>query len=147
MQVVHPICCGLDVHQAQLTACLRRVDTDGQVTTAVREFATTYDALLTLSEWLIEQQCPVVALESTGVYWRPVYHVLVGTVEVLVGHAQEMRWRPGHKTDKADARWIAELLARGTVGGRARRWAAPECRRRRGCHGLPGRALCAGPAG
>jgi transposase len=115
MQVVHPICCGIDVHQAQLTACLRRVDTDGQVTTDVREFATTYDALLTLSTWLSEQQCPVVALESTGVYWRPVYHVLVGTVEVLVGHAQEMRRRPGRKTDKADARWIAELLAHGLI--------------------------------
>jgi transposase len=112
---VHPICCGIDVHQAQLTACLRRVDTDGQVTQEVREFATTYDALLTLSTWLTEQQCPVVALESTGVYWRPVYHVLVGTVEVLVSHAQEMRRRPGHKTDKADARWIAELLAHGLM--------------------------------
>jgi transposase len=115
MQVVHPICCGLAVHQAQLTACLRRVDTDGQVTTDVREFATTYDALLTLSTWLTEQQCPVVALESTGVYWRPVYHILVGTVEVLVGNAQEMRRRPGHKTDKADARWMAELLAHGLI--------------------------------
>jgi transposase len=115
MQVVHPICCGIDVHQAQLTACLRRVNTDGQVTTDVRAFATTYDALLTLSAGLSEQHCPVVALESTGVYWRPVYHVLVGTVEVLVGHAQEMRRRPGHKTDKADARWIAELLAHGLI--------------------------------
>ena len=64
MQVVHPICCGIDVHQAQLTACLRRVDADGQVTQEVREFATTYDALLTLSTWLTEEQCPVAALES-----------------------------------------------------------------------------------
>ena len=115
MPVVHPICCGIDVHQAQLTACLRRVDMDGQVTHEVREFATTYDALLTLSTWLTEAQCPGVALESTGVYWRPVSHVLVGTVEGLVGHAQEMRRRPGHKTDKADARWIAELLAHGLI--------------------------------
>ena len=115
MQVVHPICRGIDVHQAQLTACLRRVDTDGQVTQEVREFATTDDALLTLSTWLTGEQCPVVALESTGVHWRPVYHVLVGMVEVLVGHAQEMRRRPGHKTDKADARWIAELLAHGLI--------------------------------
>jgi transposase len=115
MQAVHPICWGIDGHQAQLTACLRRVDTDGQVTKEVRDFATTYDALLTLSTWLTEQQCPIVALESTGVYWRPVYHVLVGTVEVLVGNAQEMRRRPGRKTDKADARWIAELLAHGLI--------------------------------
>src|SRR5437764_5168341 len=115
MQVVHPICCGIDVHQAQLTACLRRVDMDGQVTKEVREFATTYDALLTFSTWLTEQQCSVVAMESTGVYWRPGYHVLEGTVEVLVGNAQEMRRRPGAKTDKADARWIAELLAHGLI--------------------------------
>ncbi len=68
-----------------------------------------------MSEWLPEQQCPVVALESTGVSWRPIDHVLVGTVEVLVGNAQEMRRRPGRKTDKADARWIAELLAHGLM--------------------------------
>jgi transposase len=71
--------------------------------------------LFTLSERLTEQQCPVVAMESTDVPWRPVYHVLVSTVEVLVGNAQEMRRRPGHKTDKADARWMAELLAHGLI--------------------------------
>jgi transposase len=115
MQVIHPICCGIDVHQAQLTVCLRRVTEDGQVTQEVREFATTYPALLALLDWLSVQQCPVVAMESTGVYWRPVYHVLAGTVEVLVGNAHEMRRRPGRKTDKADARWIAELLAHGLI--------------------------------
>jgi transposase len=115
MQVVHPIGCGIDVHQAQLTACLRRVATEVQVTTDVRDFATTDDALLTLGTWLTEEQCPVAALESTGVYWRSIYHVLEGMVEVLVGNAQEMRRRPGHKTDKADARWIAELLAHGLI--------------------------------
>jgi transposase len=115
MQVVHPICCGIDVHQAQLTACLRQVTEDGQVMQEVREFATTYPALLALLDWLSGQQCPVVAMESTGVYWRPVYHVLAGTMEVLVGNAHEMRQRPGRKTDKADARWIAELLAHGLI--------------------------------
>jgi transposase len=115
MQVVHPVCCGIDVHQAHLTACLRCVEGDGQVTQEMREFATTYSALLALTEWLVEQHCPVVAMESTGVYWQPVYHVLCGMLEVLVGHAQEMRRRPGHKTDKADARWIAELLAHGLI--------------------------------
>jgi transposase len=115
MQVVHPICCGIDVHQACVTACLRQVQEDGQVTTEVREFATTYDALLALSDWLTAQHCPIVAMESTGVYWQPLYHVLVGTVEVLVGNPQEMRRRPGHKTDPADARWIAELLAHGLI--------------------------------
>ena len=115
MQVVHPICCGLDVHQARLTACLRHVNDAGQVTTEWREFGTIYSELLALSDWLVAQHCPVVAMESTGVYWKPIYHVLVGVVEVLVGNAREMRPRPGHKTDPADARWIAELLAHGLI--------------------------------
>jgi transposase len=115
MQVVHPVCCGLDVHQASLTACLRRMRDDEQITTEVRVFGTTYAALLALSDWLSASHCPVVAMESTGVYWRPVYHVLAGTVEVLVGNAREMRPRPGKKTDPADATWIAELLAHGLI--------------------------------
>jgi transposase len=70
MQVMHPICCGIDVHQARLTACVRQVDAHGQVRKEVREFATTYTALLALADWLVEQHCPVVAMESTGVYVR-----------------------------------------------------------------------------
>ena len=115
MQVVHPVCCGLDVHQATLTACLRRVSDDSRITTEWREIGTTYPALLALSDWLVAQHCPVVAMESTGVYWKPIYHVLVGVVEVMVGNARDMRPRPGKKTDKADARWIAELLAHGLI--------------------------------
>jgi transposase len=68
MQVEHPICCGIDVHKDTLTACLRRVEADGQVSKEGREFATTYPSLLALSDWLVEQHCPVVAMESTGVY-------------------------------------------------------------------------------
>jgi len=94
MDVVYPVCCGIDVHQAHLTACLRRVQEDGHVTKDVQEFATTYPALLILLDWLIAQHCPVVALESTGVYWKPVYHVLAGSLEVLVGNAQDMQQQP-----------------------------------------------------
>ena len=112
---MHPLCGGIDVHQAQLTDCRRRVDADGQVTQEVREFATTDDAVLTLSTWLTEQQGPVVALERTGVYGRPVYHVRAGRVAVLGGKAQEMQRRPGPKTDTADARWMAELVAHGLI--------------------------------
>jgi transposase len=115
MQVVHPVCCGLDVHQATLKACLRYVSADGQITTELRDFGTISSELLALSDWLIAQHCPIVAMESTGVYWKPIYHVLVGVVEVIVGNAREMRPRPGHKTDPADARWIAELLAHGLI--------------------------------
>jgi transposase len=115
MEVVYPICCGIDGHQATLTACLRRVSQDGQITTELREFGTTYNDLLTLSDWLVAVNCPVVALESTGVYWKPIYHVLVGVAEVFIGNAYDMRRRPGKKTDKADALWIAELLAHGLI--------------------------------
>ena len=75
MQVIHPVCCGIDCHQAQLTVCLRRVSEDGQITTQWREFGTIYQDLLALSDELVEEACPVVAMESTGVYWKPVYHV------------------------------------------------------------------------
>jgi transposase len=115
MQIVHAVCCGLDVHQATLTACLRRVSEEGQITTQLRESGTTYPELLALGDWLVAQDCPVVAMESTGVYWKPIYHVLSGVVEVVVGNAREIRPRPGKKTDKADATWIAELLAHGLI--------------------------------
>src|SRR5215831_4305964 len=79
MQVEHPVCCGIDVHKDMLTACLRRAEGNGQVSKAVREFATTYQALLALADWLAEHHCPVGAMDSTDGYWKPVYHGLVGT--------------------------------------------------------------------
>jgi transposase len=115
MQVEHPVCCGIDVHKDTLTACLRRVDANGQVSKEGREFATTYPSLLALSDWLVEQHCPVVAMESTGVYGKPVYHVRCGAVEVYIGNAHEMRRRPGKKTETTAAAWIAELLAHGLI--------------------------------
>jgi transposase len=65
--------------------------------------------------WLIEQDCPLIALESTGVYWRPIYHVLAEVVEVVLANARDVRQRPGKKTDKAEATWSAELLAHGLI--------------------------------
>ncbi len=109
MQVVYPVCCGIDGHAVQLTACLRRVKDDGQISTEWRDFGTTYDQLLVLRAWLDEQGCPIVVLESTGVYWKPIYHVLVATLEVVVANAPSVRQRPGKKTEKADAAWLAEL--------------------------------------
>jgi len=72
MQVEHPVCGGIDVHKDTRTAGLRRVDANGHVSKEGREFATTYTSLFALSDWLVEQPCPVVAMESTGVYWKPV---------------------------------------------------------------------------
>jgi transposase len=115
MQVIHPVCCGIDVHAAQLTACLRRISEDGQITTEVVEYGTTYGALVAFRSWLQAHQCPIVALESTGVYWKPVYHVLSEAVEVYLANSRDVRQRPGKKTDKRDATWIAELLAHGLL--------------------------------
>ncbi len=115
MEIVHPVCCGIDVHAAQLTACRRRVSEDGQITTELVEFAPTYRELLACRSWWQEQRCGVVALESTGVYWKPVSHVLSDTVDVHVAKSRDVRQRPGKKTDKRDATWIAELLAHGLI--------------------------------
>ena len=115
MQVIHPVCCGIDVHAAPLTACLRQVSEDGQITTEVVAYGTTYGALVAFRSWLQAPQCPIVALESTGVYWKPVSHVLSEAVEVYVANSRDVRQRPGKKTAKRDATWSAELLAHGLL--------------------------------
>jgi transposase len=115
MQVIHPVCCGIDVHAAQLTACLRRVSDEGQITTEWVECGPTYRELGAFRTWLQDQQCPVVALESTGVYWQPVYHVRSEAVEVVLANSRDVRQRPGKKTDKSDATWMADLLAHGLI--------------------------------
>jgi transposase len=112
---VSPGWCGIAGHQAQLTACRRQVEGAGHVTQEVRAFGPPTSALLTLLAWLVAPPCPVVALESTGVYWQPVYHVRSGAVDVLVGHPSEMRRRPGRKTAPAEARWSAAWLAHGRM--------------------------------
>lgn len=115
MQVVYPVCWGIDGHAAPLTACLRRVHDDGTLRTEGRDFGTTYDHLLACRPWLNEQHGPIGVLESPGVYWKPISHVLVETLEVVVANAGSVRPRPGKKTDKADAAWRAALLAHGLV--------------------------------
>ena len=108
MEMVHPICCGLDVHQASISACMRQVMADGMIKLESR---TTMRGLTSLLEWLVENGCGIAAMESTGVYWKPVYHVLSPVVTVWVANAAEVKQRRGKKTDKADAKWLAELLA------------------------------------
>lgn len=115
METVYSVCCGLDVHQASVAACLRRVASDGTIGTESRQFATTVQGLRELSQWLTEAGCPIAAMESTGVYWKPVFHVLSATVEVWVVNARHVKQRRGKKTDRADAQWIAELLAYGLI--------------------------------
>lgn len=112
MQVVHEVCCGLDVHKKSVTACVvwaagRRHET--------REFGTFTKELLELSDWL--RRCGVThaAMESTGVYWKPVWNLLEGQFEVLLVNAQHIKAVPGRKTDQRDSEWIADLLQHGLL--------------------------------
>jgi transposase len=107
--------CGFDVHQATVVACLLIVRKDGRVQKQLRTFGTTTRELLSLRAWLLSEGCTHVALESTGVYWKPVYAVLEGAFQIVVANAQHVKKVPGRKTDVKDAEWIADLLCHGLL--------------------------------
>jgi len=115
MNVVYERCCGLDVHKKMLVACLIVPGADGQRQKQVRSYSTMLADLLALRDWLTAAGCTHVAMESTGVYWKPIYNVLDGSVEVLVVNAQHLKAVPGRKTDVHDAEWIADLLQHGLL--------------------------------
>jgi transposase len=117
MEVVHDRCCGLDVHKRFVAACLITPGPDGAVQKSHRTFGTMTEDLLALADWLGAAGCTHVAMESTGVYWKPVYNVLEDQCTVLVVNAQHLKQVPGRKTDVRDAEWIADLLRHGLVRG------------------------------
>lgn len=114
MEVLHPKCAGLDVHKDTVVACARDA-AGGHAANRVRTFGTTTSQLLALADWLAEQGCTHVAMEATGVYWKPVWHVLEGSFELVLANAAHIRNVPGRKTDVNDATWIADLLAHGLI--------------------------------
>jgi transposase len=114
MDVLHARCAGVDVHKKMVVACLRRQE-GAQVEREQRHFETTTTGLLGLLEWLTAAGCTHVAMEATGVYWRPVWHILEGQVELVLANATHVRNVPGRKSDANDATWIADLLAHGLV--------------------------------
>jgi transposase len=116
MDVVYARCAGLDVHQKTVVACVR-VAGAGGVSHEVRSFGTSSRELLELGDWLASKGCTHVAMESTGVYWKPVWHVLEGSFELLLANAMHIRNIPGRKSDVNDATWIADLLAHGLIRG------------------------------
>jgi transposase len=116
MEVLYPRCAGIDVHKEVVVACAR-VATDGKVTQDVRSFGTTTSALFELSAWLEAHQCTHVVMEATGVYWKPVWHILEGSFELVLANAQHVRNVPGRKSDVNDATWLSDLLAHGLVRG------------------------------
>jgi transposase len=115
MEVLYQRCCGLDVHKETVVACLRVVS-GGEVVSEVRTFETTTASLIALSEWLAENGCTHVAMEATGVYWKPVWHILDdGDFQLILANAAHVKNVPGRKTDVNDATWLADLLAHGLI--------------------------------
>ena len=116
MELLYERCAGLDVHQRNVVACVR-IAKDGKATEEVRTFETTTTGLLELSAWLEADGCTHVAMEATGVYWKPVWHVLEEKFELVLANAAHIKNVPGRKTDVKDAVWIADLLAHGLIRG------------------------------
>jgi transposase len=113
MQVLYTRCAGLDVHKDTIVACVRCVSPP--MHQEVRSFGATTAQLLEMADWLAEHDCTHVAMEATGVYWKPVWHVLEGEFELVLANAAHIRNVPGRKTDVNDAMWIADLLAHGLI--------------------------------
>jgi transposase len=113
MEVLYPRCAGLDIHKDTVVACVRCVSRPQQ--REARTFGTTTRELNGLAEWLASNGCTHVAMEATGIYWKPIWHVLEGRFELVLANAQHIRNVPGRKTDVNDAAWIADLLAHGLI--------------------------------
>jgi transposase len=122
MPMVHARCCGIDVHKETVVACVRAVSPGGKVTNEIRTFATTTRELLALGDWLAQSGVTAVAMESTGVFWKPVWNLLEGratrdgeAISLMLVNARHVKNVPGRKTDVKDCQWIAQLLAAGLL--------------------------------
>jgi transposase len=107
--------CGLDVHQATVVACLLLISRNGKVRKQMQTCGTTTRELLSLRRWLLSEGSTHVAMESTGIYWKPVYAILEGALEIVVANAQHVKKVPGRKSDAKDAEWLADLLCHGLL--------------------------------
>jgi transposase len=115
MEVILGCCAGLDVHKDSVEACVRRMSAGGKVEHEVRHWGTTTRELVAMAEWLGSTGVTQVAMESTGVYWKPIWNILEGQFEMLLVNAQHIKKVPGRKTDVKDAEWIAQLLQHGLL--------------------------------
>ena len=118
MEVIHERCCGLDVHKRTVVACIRIQKAEGGAHMDIKTFSTMSFDLLILRDWLTASRVTHVAMESTGVYWKPVYNMLEDQFNVLLVNAHHTKALPGRKTDVKDCEWIADLLAHGLVKGK-----------------------------
>ncbi len=115
MDILHRNCAGFDVHKKTVVVCVRSVDPDGGVRKQVRTFGTMTADLLELADWLDAEGVRHAAMESTGIYWKPIWHILEGRFELMLVNAHHMKQVPGRKTDVKDAEWIAQLLQHGLL--------------------------------
>src|SRR5207247_9332349 len=117
MQIIHRCCCALDVHKKPIVACLISLNEAGEFQKEIRHFPTMTKDILALADWLTSAGCTHVAMESTGVYWKPIWNLLEGQFELLLVNARHIKQVPGRKTDVKDAEWIAQLLQHGLLCG------------------------------
>jgi transposase len=115
MESIVERCCGLDVHQATVVACVLVGSADQKPRKEIKTFQAVTKGLLALREWLLAQGCTHVCMESTGIYWKPVYAILEGSFDLTVGNAHHIKNVPGRKTDVKDAEWLAHLLRHGLI--------------------------------
>jgi len=117
MEAILERCCGIDVHKKTITACLMVGKPQEKPKKTVRTFTTMTRDLLACKDWLESEKCTHVALESTGVYWKPVFNILEESMEVILANARDIKNVPGRKTDVKDCEWIAQLLRHGLIKG------------------------------
>jgi transposase len=115
LRVIHPHCAGLDVHKDTVVACRVARNTNGERIIETATFGTTTSDILEMSEWLDLAETKVVAMESTGVLWRPIWNLLEGNFDLILVNPRDVKQVPGRKTDATDAQWIAELVEHGLV--------------------------------
>ena len=117
MQSILESCCGLDVHKSMVMACIAYGPLDKSPNFEIREFSTMTNDLRELSEWLKEYNVTSVAMESTGIYWKPIFNILEEDFDVILANAQHIKNVPGRKTDVKDSQWIAHLFRNGLISG------------------------------
>src|ERR671925_1671408 len=115
MDVIVERVAGLDVHKARVTACVRTPGPAGKREERVQEFQTTVAGLLVLRDWLAANGVTQVVMEATGVYWKPVWHILEGDFELMLVNARHVKQVPGRKTDLSDSAWLCQLAEAGLL--------------------------------
>ncbi len=117
LKIVYPICCGMDVHKSFVVACIASTNPQGVTTYKSKRFSTFTGDLRRLALWLAENNCRDVCMESTGKYWIPVYNILEPTCKNVLAHPKYVKAIRGKKTDKKDAKWIADIFKHDLVSG------------------------------